>query len=470
MKKNIYITTTLPYVNSIPHIGFASEIVAADVFARAQRLAGNDVFFTTGTDEHGQKIADKAKEEGVDVQEYVDAFSSLFYALRETLNISFDNFIRTTNPVHVRAAQEFWKRCDAAGDIYKKSYEGLYCVGCEMFLRESDIENGRCKIHPNLEPQHIVEENYFFRLSKYHESILAYLKEGTHVLPEFRRDELISFMRDGLEDVSISRSSERLTHGIPVPGDQSQVMYVWFDALTNYISTLGWPDDAAGAYKKYWEQGEKYQFAGKDQLRFQSILWQAMLMSAGLPLTDMVFYRGHITLDGRKMSKSFGNIIAPHELVEKYGVDATRYMLTRHVHPYDDTDISWDRMDNWYTSHLVHGLGNLVARILKMSETYLNLDEISLTGAEPDVYGVYLDMEDVWRSIGLIDAKITATLPFKVVKQDEQEGKRLIAELVSDLRQIALRLRAVMPSTAEKILLAIAENKKPENLFLGLAS
>src|SRR5581483_11938283 len=284
-KNNFYITTTLPYVNADPHIGFAHELLQADVLARAWRLQGEDVFFNTGTDEHGQKIQQAAEKAGQSEQTYVDHYAAEFEKLKNTLAITNDAFIRTTNPVHIAAAQEMWKRCNEAGDIYKKSYSGLYCVGCEAFKTEHEIQEGHCELHPNMELQEITEENYFFRFSKYQAQLEAYLLKEGRVIPEWRRDEALNFLRGGLEDFSISREKEKLTWGIPVPGDDSQVMYVWFDALTSYISTLGWPE-GEGNFKKYWSEGITLQLAGKDQVRFQALMWQAMLMSAGIKNTD----------------------------------------------------------------------------------------------------------------------------------------------------------------------------------------
>jgi methionyl-tRNA synthetase len=472
-----YITTTLPYVNSDPHIGFAFEIVTADALARYWRLMGNEVFFSTGSDEHGQKIFEKAQEEGKDVQTYVDYYADQFKKLKESLNLSYDRFIRTTDPDHVAAAQAFWKKCFDAGDIYKKKYSGLYCVGDEMFLRESDLVNGRCPNHPNVDPIMLEEENYFFALSKYQSYLEGYLSDASVIVPEWRREEALAFVKNGLEDFSISREKVRLSWGIPVPGDESQVMYVWFDALTNYISTLGWPDDIEGNFRKFWLTGKTLQLAGKDQVRFQSIMWQAMLKSAGIPATDQVAYHGFINSGGQKMSKSLGNVINPFELVEKYGTDATRYLLTRHVHPFDDTDITWERLDEWYTADLVNGLGNVVARVMKMAETYLD-SRITNPAAREwadeytrafDAYEVNKALEYIWSLIQNLDQEITAAQPFKVVKTDPEKGKELIGAAVTELSVIGQFLYPFMPKVAANILDAVLTNKKPENLFPRLA-
>lgn len=474
MSKPLYITTTLPYVNADPHLGFALEIVQADILARYRARAGGEVFFTTGTDEHGQKIAQRAAEEGKDPQAYTDGYAAKFRALKEALGLSPElHFIRTTDAHHMAAAQEMWRRCAKAGDIYKKKYEGLYCVGDEMFLKEGDLVDGRCPNHPNLVPQEIEEENYFFRLSAYQEKLEAYLSREGVVVPEWRRQEALQFVRAGLEDFSISRERERLSWGVPVPGDENQVMYVWFDALTNYISTLGWPEDAEGLYKKFWEEGETVQLAGKDQVRFQSVMWQAMLMSAGLPTTTRVVYHGFITSGGAKMSKSLGNVIDPLSIVNEYGTDALRFFLARHVHPLDDSDVTMERFKDAYNADLANGLGNTAARVMKMAQDNLDkpvtvplmdTEDLSLRNAiEAYDYQSYVSI--VFIALNQLNEMITASKPFAVIKEDRARGTALIEDMVRRLSVIAKRLEPVVPNTSHLILEAIRENKKPDNLF-----
>lgn len=475
-KKARYITTTLPYVNADPHIGFAYELLMGDALARYWRLIGHDVFFNTGTDEHGQKIAEKADSEGIKREIYVDEYASKFAKLREILNLSYDNFIRTTDEDHKKAAQAIWQKCEAKGDIYKKKYKGLYCVGDEMFLRDSDLVDGRCPNHPNVKPTEIEEENYFFRLSRYQTQLETYLSDPKRTMSESYRKWALEFVKGGLDDLSISRSKARLNWGIPVPKDDEHIMYVWFDALTNYISTLGWPEDKNGNFKKFWEEGETVQLAGKDQVRFQSVIWQAMLLSADLPQTDVINYHGFINSGGQKMSKSLGNVVSPYELVEKYGTDATRYLLLRHVHPSDDTDITWEKLDEWYTANLVNGLGNLVARVMQMAQTHL--DEPI---ARPEAVGFpkeYTDALDaynfqgacdyIWQKVGEIDERIALTEPFKLVKTDKEAAVVLIKELVHELYIIGRLLYPIMPATNVIIKEAILANKKPKNLFVRL--
>ncbi len=490
-----YLTTTLPYVNSDPHIGFALELVQADTLVRFWRSRGDEVFFTTGTDEHGQKIYDAAQKVGQGVQEYVDHYANEFQKLKGTLGLSDDlHFIRTTSSHHKLAAEEMWKRCFEKGDIYKKEFEGLYCIGCEKFLTEKEIIDGGsqeattlgfattgdreanlggiCHIHGTA-PQLLKEENYFFKLSRYQEKLLGYLNRTDVIIPEWRRSEAINFIKEGLEDVSISREKERLTWGVPVPGDDTQVMYVWFEALTSYISTLGWPADERGEFKKFWEGGHVLQMAGKDQVRFQSIMWQAMLMSADIKNTDQVFYHGFINSGGQKMSKSLGNVISPYDLVKKYGTEATRYLLLRHVHSTEDTDVTWEKLDEWYTAGLTNGIGNLVARVMKLCA-----DNLSAPIAEPEglqgkeeiqkalgEFSFNQALEVVFSLIASADERITRDEPFKVVKSNPEQGKIMLAGLAAEVWNIGYLLAPFMPGTSKKILDAIKENKKPENLF-----
>lgn len=470
--KPFYITTTIPYVNADPHIGFALEIVQADALARFNRLMGREVFFSTGTDEFGQKIYEAAQKKGQDPQEYVDHYAEEFKKLKDTLNLSVDNFIRTTDPDHVAAVQDFWDRCVAKGDIYKKPYKGLYCVGCEKFITEKDLVNGACPNHPGQQPEEIEEENYFFKLTNYKDQLLEMLSDETNVLPDWRRKEAIQFVEDALEDFSVSRNKERLAWGVPVPGDDSQVMYVWFGAFVNYITTLGWPN--SDAYKKFWENGETMLVAGKDMVKFQSVMWEGMLMSAGLPTMNTILYHGFITSGGQKMSKSIGNVIAPREFVDEYGTDAVRYYLLRHVHPFDDSDMTNEKFKEVYNGNLANGLGNLVSRLLALGEKHLDVAPEIPEKSIPDEwieamkkYRFDKACDIVWRWVGELDAEIAEKEPYKLVKTDPEAAKEMLREMLVKLYTIGRMLHPIMPDANIKIKELVKANKKPtEPLFV----
>lgn len=453
MEKNkFYITTTTPYVNADPHIGFALEIVAADVLARYQALSGRKVIFNTGTDEHGLKIYSEALKEGLDPKKYTDKYSARFKGLKNLLNLSYTNFIRTTDSHHKKAAQEFWKRCDKNGDIYKKLYKIKYCVGCELEITASELKEGRCPLHPNRDLEIIEEENYFFRFSKYQKPLLKlYADRPDFVKPAVKHNEIVSFVKRGLKDFSISRVKLKMPWGVPVPGDDSQVMYVWFDALVNYISTLGWPEDE-NIFNKFWPG---VQIAGKDNLRQQSAMWQAMLMSAGLPNSEQILINGFISVDGQKMSKSLGNVISPKQLVDKYGIDAARYLIIGLGPIHTDMDVSWEKFDITYNADLANGLGNLVARVAKLCET------TNLHVEPPEKYKLHefvkesLDnyrfdfaLQSIWEEIRGRDKQIELKKPW----ENPEKKLHILVDLVESIREIAYNLKPFMPETAKKIL------------------
>lgn len=467
MSKAFYITTTLPYVNSEPHIGFAMEIIQADIIARAKRLQGFDVFFNTGTDEHGQKIYQKALAEGKDPQSYTDEFAEKFRNLKEILNLSSDlHFIRTTDENHKKAAQEFWKKCFEAGDIYQKTYKIKYCVGCELEKTDSELVDGRCPIHPDKELDTIDETNYFFRFSKYGEKLLVmYEFKKDFVLPDFRLNEMRVMIQKGLEDFSISRLSSKMPWGVPVPGDSEQVMYVWFDALVNYVSTIGWPDNIEN-FNKWWPV---VQFAGKDQVRQQSAMWQAMLMSAGLPPSERIVIHGFINTGGQKMSKSLGNFVTPIELINEYGVDSLRYYLAREANQFEDTDFSPEIYKETYNANLANGIGNLVSRIMKMAQDNLDapvaisdFEDISSYFEILNTYDIGKATDYIWKEIGEMDLYIQTNQPFKLVKADPEAGKKMIEGLAARLYSVALMLNPIMPETSNKIKELVKTNKTPE--------
>ena len=475
MGKPFYLTTTLPYVNSDPHIGFALEIVQADIVARYHALLGDDVFFNTGTDEHGLKIYRKAQEEGKDTQAYVDEYAAKFRDLKDKLGLSPGlHFIRTTDPHHKAAAQEFWKRCKSNGDIEKKFYKTKYCVGCELEKTDSELIDGCCPIHPNLEIEIREEENYFFKFSKYREKLLdLYQKNPTLVVPDFRFNEIKRFVEEGLEDFSISRLKSKMPWGVPVPDDQEHVMFVWFDALINYISTLGWPENTAN-FEKFWgtkNAPNAIQMAGKDQIRQQTAMWQAILMSAGLPPTKQIIIHGFITIGGEKMSKSVGNVIDPIAIVDEYGVDALRYYLARHIHPFEDSDFTIEKFKGAYNADLANGLGNLVSRVMKMASDHVTTPVtreklVSVTYNKAlDQFDINRAISVVWEFVTLADEVIQKEQPFKLISSDREKAIKVIGTLVSRLGVIAELLEPFMPTTSEKIKDCIRDNKKPENLF-----
>lgn len=366
-KKTFYITTTIPYANAPPHVGFALEIIQADVLARWNKLKGKDVFFLTGTDEHGVKNYQTARKEGLSTQEFVDKNSEEFRKLKKILNISNDYFIRTTDKkVHWPGVIKLWNILYEKGDIYKKKYTGHYCSGCERFITEKELINGKCSNHPNLKIEKIAEENYFFKLSKYSNEIKKLIKEDKlKITPKIWKNDFLSLVKDGLTDVSFSRDKNRLPWGIPVPGDKNQIMYVWPDALSNYITGIGFPDKK---YKKYWPAD--IHVVGKDMLRFHAGIWPGMLLSAGLPLPKEIIVHGFLTFNNQKISKSLGNVISPEYIVNKYGADSIRYYLIRNIPFGEDGDFSEKVLVERHNNELANKLGNLVSRVTGLIEKY----------------------------------------------------------------------------------------------------
>ncbi|MBU6370678.1 MAG: methionine--tRNA ligase [Patescibacteria group bacterium] len=469
-KPPFYITTTLPYVNSDPHIGFALEIIRADAVARFKESQGFDVFFNTGTDEHGAKIFQRAKEEGIDPQAFVDRAAKQYTDLLPRLGILPEvNFIRTTDGHHVKAAQEFWKRCDANGFIYKKDYEIKYCVGCELEKTESELVDGKCPLHPNLTIEIIKEQNYFFKFSEFQHKLLEfYDKRRDFVIPDFRYNEIRSFVSRGLADFSISRLKEKMPWGIEVPGDPEQVMYVWFDALVNYISAIGWPDEIERFERWQKRTGGMVQYCGKDNLRQQAAMWQAMLMAAGLPNSQTIVIDGFVTgAGGIKMSKSLGNTIDPVELVNEYGTDALRYYVLREASPFEDSPFTKESFKEAYNAGLANGLGNLVSRVMTMAENNLDkpVDTSTFSQSEYEHAFEKFNLQEatnvIWQKIAVMDAKIQNSQPFKLVKTDKTKAIVIIEDLVKDLSAIGQLLQPLLPETSEKILALIKTNKKP---------
>jgi methionyl-tRNA synthetase len=470
-KEKFYITTTLPYVNADPHIGFAAEIVRADCIARYKRQLGYDVFFNTGTDEHGLKIHRKAEENGIDTQEYCDKYAGKFDDLKDALNLSYDNFIRTTDKIHEEAAQDFWKKCEKNGDIYKKNYKVKYCVGCELEKTESELVNGECPYHPGKELELIEEENYFFRWSKYGDKLLKMYKDNPNfILPKHRMNEISNFIEGGLQDFSISRLKEKMPWGIGVPGDKNHVMYVWFDALTNYINCLGWNKND----KRFEEFWPGMQVAGKDNLRQQTAMWQAMLMSAGIPNSTQVLIFGFINVDGQKMSKSIGNVVNPLELVEKYGTDATRYYLLSALKPFEDSDFTYEKFETKYNADLANGLGNLVARtsnMLEKNNIALSLnkkgDSTLKTKFEEKFNNFLFDesLEILWSELRSCDEFLSEKAPWKMKEVKEIEA--VLKVVAQKILNVAILLNPFLPEVSDSITKQFSEKfvKKEKPLF-----
>lgn len=491
-KPPFYITTTLPYVNAEPHIGFvAEELIRADIIARARRLMGHEVFFNTGTDEHGLKIFQKAEQAHKSPQAYVDEISAKFRDILPLLGLALDvpgitfNFIRTTDARHISAAQEFWKIADRNGLIYKKNYKIKYCVGCELEKTDSELIGGRCPLHPLMELEEYEEENYFFRFSLYQKALMdLYAQNPSFVIPLSRLNEIRAFVERGLEDFSISRLATKMPWGIPVPNDPMHVMYVWFDALVNYVAAVGWPgplpyDPSAppASFNKWWiESGGAVQYCGKDNLRQQSAMWQAMLMAVKLPPSKQIIVNGFINGEGGiKMSKSLGNTVEPGDVTKEYGTDALRYYAARELAPFEDSPFSLEKFKEAYNAHLANGLGNLASRIMKMAEA--NIQPVALPPYPwPDDFTAAIEKYDlkvatdiIWAKIAALDSVVQREEPFKKVKEEatKEHALEIIGKLVVGLAEIAVLLEPVLPASAGVILRCIKENKAPASpLFM----
>lgn len=453
MDKKFYITTTAPYVNADPHIGFALEIVQADALARFHRQFSKKVAFGFGTDEHGLKIYRKAIESGKNPLSYCDEFAKKFDDLKKILNLSITHFIRTTDEKHIKAAQEFWNRCLKNEDIYKKNYRIRYCVGCELEKTDSELVNSKCPIHPNLEIENIDEENYFFRFSKYQKKLLdLYEKNKEFVFPKNRLLEIKTFVEKGLEDFSVSRLKKKMPWGVDVPNDPDHVMYVWFDALVFYLSNIGWPENQ-NEFNKWWPV---IQVAGKDNLRQQSAIWQAMLMSAGIPNSKQIFIHGFITSDGQKMSKSLGNVINPFALVNQYGTDAVRYYLLREIPPAEDGNFSYRRMEELYNSDLANELGNLVSRLTNLAEQDNLTIEIETKEKWNDEtielfnnFQFNLILENIWKQIKSLNKAIDDYEPWKKISSSR---RGFLLQSINTLKMLAWQLQPFIPETSDKII------------------
>ena len=469
MADKFYITTPIYYVNAQPHIGHTYTTVAADILARYHRQLGDQTFFLTGTDEHGAKIAEKADEAGQKPQQFVDDIAEQFKAAWASLNISDDRFIRTTEPKHKQAIQRAVEHMVKKGDIYKDKYEGLYCQGCEQFKNEKDLVNGLCPDH-RIKPQLMSEEAYMFKQSRYQQALLEKIESDEFkIRPLERKNEMVSFYKnEGLRDVAFSRA--KVKWGIPFPGDDTHTIYVWADALLNYLTGLGWKGEA-GRWPEMWPA--EVQLMSKDILRVHSSIWPAMLMSLGIPLPKQLFIHGYFLIDGQKMSKSLGNVILPGQLIDRYGVDGTRYLLMSATSFGSDGDVGLKFFDEKYNADLANGLGNLVARVATLLEK--NKVELVLAPANDmlasevaeKMAGFRFDeaLKTIWRKLAESDEWLTEKKPWKLT--EAVEVKAALLPIAQNLFDIGRLLVPFMPETAEKIISQFSESqvKKGESLF-----
>ena len=463
-KKHAYITTAIPYVNGKPHIGHAMDYLLADVWARYQRQLGKVVRFQTGVDEHGNKIAAKAAELGMTPQQYTDSVYGSFLDFIQRLEVDSTDFIRTTDIKHKAAVQYIWQQLEKAGLIYKGSYEGWYCQGCEAFItdKEAADNNGICPDHQT-PYQRLSEENYYFKASAFTLDITKAIESGKmKIVPNFRKKEFLELIKDGLADVSVSRPAKSLSWGVPVPSDPNQVMYVWLDALSNYITVLGYPSDPL--WKDFWPAD--VQVVGKDILRFHAGIWPAMLLALGLPLPKTLLVHGHITSGGAKMSKSIGNVVDPIEILDNFGPEALRYFFLRHIPTQDDGDFSWDRFEASYNGELGNDLGNLVQRVAAMANRYQAgvLGDLPPSRHDMGPYRAAIEslefnraLDEVWVIVRALNQYIDRVKPWEVAKRRESDIEaeahlvEILAHAAGTLLQVADLLLPFLPTTARSI-------------------
>jgi len=463
-----YITTAIPYVNSSPHVGHALEFIQADVVARSHRQKGEEVLLLSGSDENAIKNVQAAEQAGIPVQQFIDKNAQLFLDLAKTLGVQFNVFQKGSNPQHHESSQKLWELCSKAGDIYEGDYEGrLYCLGCELFYTPEELnEKGECHEHPGIKLEYIAERNYFFKLSKYQEKLIDVIeKDELHIVPTTRKNEVLAFLKQPLEDISISRSNERAKNwGVPVPGDDSQRMYVWFDALNIYQSGIGFGDDDE-TYKKWWPAD--LHVIGKGITRFHAIYWPAFLLSAGLSLPKTIFVHGYITVNGQKMSKSLGNVIDPFELAEKYGTDAVRYFFLREIPSTEDGDFSYEKFEARYNADLAGGLGNLVARVLTLArgrvpKKFSNQEfQARLQDVKKNVenalgeFQFSVALDKIWEIIHFCDKYIEEKRPW----EESDNQKERVEDLLLAISHIADLLQPFLPETSEKIIHQLQQGK-----------
>jgi len=464
MPKKFYLTTAIPYVNAPPHIGFALELVQADVVARWQRSRKRDVFFLTGADENSLKNVRAAEADGISVKHLVERNTQRFVALGKALHISNEGYIRTSSAAHHAGAQALWHACRPE-DIYRKSYQGLYCVGCETFYLAKDLIAGTCPEHRTV-PEQVNEENYFFKLSAYQERLAELIGSGKlEIIPEGRRNEVLSFIKMGLEDFSISRSRARAKDwGVAVPGDARQVMYVWFDALANYLTALGYGQPGAKRLARFWPAD--LHVIGKGITRFHAVYWPAMLLSAGLPLPKRIFVHGYITVGGGKISKSLGNAVDPFALISEFGVDPVRYYLLRYMHPTQDSNFSRRQLAEAYQADLANGLGNLVSRVTGLIEQNRMDAPVTQPKRPSDALGALIEafafhdaLKLVWEEVKRLDTLIATAEPWKLAKLGKTAKlKTVLRQSATGLATVAGWISPFLPETSAKIQAALAAN------------
>jgi methionyl-tRNA synthetase len=460
-----YITNAIPYVNARPHIGHALEFVQSDVIARYHRVLGDEVILLCGGDENALKNIQAAEKAGKPIQEFIDTNTEVFYDLSKKLHVQFDAWQKGSDTKHHYASsQKLWELCVKAGDIYKKSYKGLYCIGCETFYTQNELDdNGECCEHPGRKPEFIEEENYFFRLSKYQKQLIQLIETDTYkIIPTTRKNEILAFLKSGLQDFSISRSNARAKNwGVPVPGDPTQRIYVWFDALNIYQSGIGFGWDEK-MYEKWWPAD--VHIIGKGIIRFHAVYWPAILLSAKLSLPKSLFVHEYFTVNGQKMSKTLGNVIDPFELIEKYGAEALRYYFLAKFSPFSDGDFSEKKFIEVFNGDLANGLGNLVARVAKLCESidYSQMGSANRTNEHVIEDGEYTkDLQEfklneaigsIWKKIAGLDQYINQEKPWMLIKTNSQKMQTILTHCVDQIQEIGVLLKPFMPETSDKIL------------------
>jgi methionyl-tRNA synthetase len=449
-----YLTTSIPYANAKPHLGHAMEFIQADTLARWHRQRGEEVYFQIGTDEHGQKLFEAAEQAGAEPLSFVNEMSESFVQLARDLNVNYDAFVRTTDEHHKKGAQALWQACEK--DIYKGTYTGLYCVACELFYTAKDAVEGMCPVHPNRALEDLEIESYFLKLAPYQEKLIELIETDAYkIFPALRKNEILSFLKNNqLEDLSVSRPKTQLAWGVEVPGDNSHVMYVWFDALANYITGVGYPDEPN--FAKWWPAD--LHIVGKDINRFHSVYWPIMLMSAGVAVPKALYVHGFINAAGGvKMSKSLGNAVGPEEILHRYGTDALRYYLLRYI-PHDaDGEFGLERFHAVYTADLVNNLGNLVQRVASMTTKYCDGKFETAVAGTPsrldDLEDAAFDdaLQIIWKELDALNEAIDKNEPWKLAKTDLQATEKLLHEWIGDILNLSVVLAPFLLSTAEKI-------------------